>query len=145
MYLAECLQFARDHPVCSFATTEGLQPRVRTFILWYADSEGFWFHTVAFKPVVGQVRRNPLVELCFMAQPEPPEPVRMMRVSGICDIVEDDATKARLYDEHMAMLEHDRREALEPLLVAFRVHSGEIRFWRMENFLMDKETFRVGF
>jgi uncharacterized pyridoxamine 5'-phosphate oxidase family protein len=145
MHLADCLQFARDHPVCSFATTEEIQPRVRSFLLWYADPAGFYFHTVGFKKVDDQVRKNRHVELCFTAPPEFPDPVRMMRVTGECEIIEDPKVISQLFDERLSFLDLGTREAIEPLLVVLRVHSGEIRFWVMENFLMDKESLRIEF
>lgn len=145
MKIADCLQFAREHPVCSFATMDGNQPRVRVYMLWYTDLTGFYFHTVGFKQAVDQIRKNPKVELCFTAPPSPPEPLRMMRVSGTCDIIDDPAILSRLYDERISHLPLGSREALLPLLVVLHVSKGEIRFWKMENFLMEKEILRIDF
>jgi hypothetical protein len=85
------------------------------------------------------------VELCFTAPPEFPDPVRMMRVTGECEIIEDPKVISQLFDERLSFLDLGTREAIEPLLVVLRVHSGEIRFWVMENFLMDKESLRIEF
>jgi hypothetical protein len=66
----KCMQFANDHPMCSVATVDGDQPRVRTFGLWFADKDGFYFSTGKTKSIYRQCTANPKVELCFYAPPE---------------------------------------------------------------------------
>ena len=43
MDFQDCIKFATEIPVCYLATADGDQPRVRTFLLWYADETGFYF------------------------------------------------------------------------------------------------------
>jgi uncharacterized pyridoxamine 5'-phosphate oxidase family protein len=51
--------------VCSLATVDGDQPRVRTFLLWRANEDGFYFETFNPKDVYKQLKSNPKVEMCF--------------------------------------------------------------------------------
>jgi uncharacterized pyridoxamine 5'-phosphate oxidase family protein len=47
------------------ATMDGDQPRVRVFLMWFADESGFYFHTGVAKRVCQQLRRNPKIEICL--------------------------------------------------------------------------------
>jgi len=38
-------EMIQRHPVCSVATLEGNQPRLRMFWTWFVDDEGLYFHT----------------------------------------------------------------------------------------------------
>jgi uncharacterized pyridoxamine 5'-phosphate oxidase family protein len=39
----DCIKFANENPVCYIATMDGDQPRVRGFLMWFADEKGFYF------------------------------------------------------------------------------------------------------
>ena len=65
MELQDYTQFATENPVCYLATAEGDQPRVRTWLLWFADESGFYFVAMAPKEVTKQMQQNPKVEVCF--------------------------------------------------------------------------------
>ena len=105
MDIHDCFVFANRHPICSLATMDGDQPRVRTFTLWFADQSGFYFDTVATKNVVMQLETNPRCEVCFLAPPRPPDPAEMMRVTGSVEFLEDSAIKARHLEER-PILQH---------------------------------------
>ncbi len=52
MDFRDCLKFASDNPVSFIATQDREMPRVRAFLMWFADESGFYYH-------------NPNVEVCF--------------------------------------------------------------------------------
>jgi len=145
MEISDCFSFANRHPVCSFATVDGDQPRVRALTLWFADRTGFWFDTVATKNVVMQLEANPRCEACFIAPPRPPAPAEMMRVAGTVEFLDDPAIKARLLEERPILKRSDITIPDDPLLQIFRIPHGEVRIWLMENYLMGKETAKFGF
>jgi uncharacterized pyridoxamine 5'-phosphate oxidase family protein len=122
---AKCVQFAHDHPTCSIATVDGEQPRVRTFGLWFADKDGFYFSTGKTKSFYRQVAANPKVELCFYAPPErgPEEGGSvdigtMMRASGRVKFLDDAGFKKRLLDERPFLRSYADNVAI------FRVQNG---------------------
>ena len=43
MDISECALFANKNPVTYIATTDGDQPRVRAFAMWFADETGFYY------------------------------------------------------------------------------------------------------
>jgi len=136
----ECWRFARNFPLCAFATATGSQPRVRTLLLWSVMNDAFYFHTGASTHLAKEIKRNPKVEICFTAPPIPPLPARMMRVTGFCECVDDKPMKARLFDERPSLVSLGYSGPDDPELVILRVHSGEIRFFTMETFLMEKDS-----
>ena len=95
----DCIKFANENPVCYIATMDGDQPRVRGFLMWFADENGFYFHTAASKEVCKQLKNNPKVELCFYAPETHPNVGKMMRVAGEVEFLNDIALKARLLEE----------------------------------------------
>jgi len=82
MDFKDCIEFANKNPICYLATVEGDQPRVRAFGMWFADAQGFYFHTGAPKAVCRQLKENQKVEVCFYAPAPPPNLGKMMRVAG---------------------------------------------------------------
>jgi len=142
----KCVQFAHDHPTCSIATVDGEQPRVRTFGLWFADKDGFYFSTGKTKSIYRQVAANPKVELCFYAPPEcrPEEGGSvdigtMMRASGRVKFLDDAGFKKRLLDERPFLRSDADNVAM------FRVQNGEAWFWTWENNLREAEIKRIPF
>ncbi len=140
MDLEECAKFANDNPVGYVATVEGDQPRVRAFLMWFADESGFYFHTGEPKNVCKQLRRNPKTEVCFSSQ----SCDRTMRVAGIVEFLDDANLRARLIEERpflKAIVEGPE----DPALVIFRISHGEARFWTMELNMKEDEAPRVEF
>ena len=60
--LKEIIDFANQNPSTWVATCEGDQPRVRGFLMWFADESGFYFHTAKKKSIASQLEKNPKVE-----------------------------------------------------------------------------------
>ena len=128
----ECIKFATEHPVCWLATVEGDQPRVRTFLLWRANENGFYFETFEPKDVYEQLKKNPKVEICFFNSASDLEKAKTMRIAGEVEFLNDPELKKQLLEERPFLQE------AAPVLEIFRVHSGEAFFWTMADFLKEK-------
>ena len=139
MTMQECISFATEHPVCSLATVDGNQPRVRTFLLWRADENGFYFETLNPKDVYEQLRNNPKVEICFFNHESELEKAKTMRLSGEVEFLDDPDLKKQLLQDWPFL------QDAEPVLELFRVRSGEAFFWTMNDILKEKEIERVKF
>jgi len=140
----DCIKFANENQVCYIATVDGAQPRVRGFLMWFADENGFYFHTGATKDVCKQLKSNPKVEVCFY-RPGDPQTAKMMRVAGEVEFLDDIALKTRLLEERPFLKVIVRSGAEDPLLVVFRVYNGEAHFWTMEDNMHESEIERITF
>ena len=128
MDITDCVKFANENPVTYIATTDGDQPRVRAFAMWFADKSGFYYHTGSAKAVCRQLKKNPNVELCFYKPGEAAG--TMMRVTGKVEFLEDAALMDRLFRDRPWM--KDITKAAPDVKVAmFRVAHGEAYFWTM--------------
>ena len=145
MTLQDCVKFASENPVCYIATTEGDQPRVRAFGLWYADESGFYFHCGSMKAVCHQLERNPKTEVCFYAPAQMPDPGTMLRVAGRVEFLNDTALRSRLLEERPFLKEMGITGPDDPMLAVFRIASGEAYFWTMANNMHEAEAERVRF
>lgn len=139
MKFQEYIDFATEHPVCSLATVDGDQPRVRTFLLWRANENGFYFETFNPKDVYRQMKDNPKVEICFFNNESDFEKAKTMRLSGKVEFLEDADLKKQLLQDWPFLQE------AEPILELFRVASGEAFFWTMSDMSKEKEIERVKF
>ena len=145
MNIQDCIKFANENPVCYIATVDGDQPRVRGFLMWFADENGFYFHTATSKDVCKQLKNNPKLEICFYAPKAPPNVEKMMRVAGEIEFLEDISLKRRLLEERSFLNAIATGGAEDPLLVVFRVCTGEAYFWTMETNMRESETERIKF
>ncbi len=145
MDLKDYIEFANKNPSCFIATAEGDQPRVRGFLLWYADESGFYFHTGTTKNVCRQLKKNPKLEVCFIAPSQNQADIKMMRVSGKVKFVDDLKLKARLLEERPFLKALGTGKPDDPMLAVFRIYTGEAHFWKMENNLRESEIERVKF
>lgn len=139
MTMQECISFATEHPVCSLATLDGDQPRVRTFLLWRANEDGFYFETFNPKDVYKQLKGNPKVEICFFNNESDLEKAKTMRLTGTVEFLDDPDLKKQLLQDWPFL------QDAEPVLELFRVQSGEAFFWTMNDVLKEKEIQRVKF
>lgn len=141
MDMKECISFANQNPVGHVATMDDDQPRVRAFLMWYADESGFYFHTAETKKVCRQLGKNPKVEVCFCSSPNFEQ---MMRVTGTVEFLTDSAMRARLMEER-SFLKAIVKGPDDPLLVIFRIPHGEATFWTMADNLKEDQMPRVTF
>ena len=65
MDFRDCLKFASDNPVSFIASMEGEQPRVRAFLMWFADESGFYYHTGTAKSMAENMREAEIPRIKF--------------------------------------------------------------------------------
>jgi len=132
----DCIKFANENPVCSFATVENDQPRVRLLGFWFADETGFYFQTGTVKEMTKQIKANPKVEVCFYKH----EGMigTMLRVAGEVEFLADRSLKEKVINDR-PFLKSFGLSADSPGLVIFRISHGQAHFWTMENNLKPKE------
>jgi pyridoxamine 5'-phosphate oxidase len=136
MDIKECIRFANENPLCSLATVEVDQPRVRMVGLWYADETGFYFQTNATKELYGDLEANPKVEVCFYKH----EGMigTMLRVAGEIQLVTDLQYRERVMKDR-PFLKSFGLTVDNPNLCIFKIKHGEAHFWTMENNMRPKE------
>lgn len=113
--------------------------------MWFADDKGFHFHTGAPKAVCKQLREKPKVDVCFYAPAPPPNPGKMMRVTGEVEFLDDIAFKTRLLEERPFLKQIGPGKPDDPSLLVFRIYKGEAHSWTMETNLRESETERIRF
>jgi len=136
MNIQDCIKFANENPICSLATVENDQPRVRILGFWFADETGFYFQTSTVKEFPNHLILNPKTEVCFYKHEEMLG--TMLRISGQAEFVADPELKEK------AMLDRPFLKTFgltldSPKLVLFRIRHGQAHFWTMENNLKPKE------
>ena len=136
MEIKDCIKFANENPICSLATVENGQPRVRILGFWFADETGFYFQTSTIKEIPGQLRKNPKSEVCFYKH----EGMigTMLRVSGEAEFIDDLSYKEKVLADR-PFLKSFGITADSPKLVIFRICHGQAHFWTMDNNLKPKE------
>jgi len=139
MNLNDCIQFANANPLCSFATVENDQPRVRILGFWYADESGFYFQTSTIKEIPGQLQANPKTEVCFYHH----EGMigTMLRVSGEVEFLDEPFYKEKALTDRPFLKSFGISEN-SPKLTLFRIAHGQAYFWSMDNNLKPKEYIR---
>jgi pyridoxamine 5'-phosphate oxidase len=144
MDLQDCTKFATENPVCYVATMDGDQPRVRGFLMWYADESGFYFITFSPKAVHEQLQKNPKVEVCFYNNPPELGDAKQMRVTGQAEFLDDEEVREKAY-ENRSFLDPMAGQSVRPFTRAFRISTGEAHFWTLADVLKEPELERVKF
>jgi pyridoxamine 5'-phosphate oxidase len=136
MNIKDCIKFTNENPICSFATVENDQPRVRLLGFWFADETGFYFQTSTIKDIPHQLEMNPKTEVCFYKQ----EGMlgTMLRISGEVEFLTDSKLKERVFADR-PFLKSFGLTIDSPSLIMFRISHGQAHFWTMENNLKPKE------
>ena len=136
MNIQDCIDFANANPLCSFATEENDQPRVRILGFWFADETGFYFQTSTIKEIPGQLKANPKTEVCFYHH----EGMigTMLRVSGAVEFLDEPFYKEKALIDRPFLKNFGITEN-SPKLALFRIAHGQAHFWTMENNLKPKE------
>ncbi len=140
----DCVKFANEHPLCYIATADGDQPRVRAFKMLFADNTGFYFQTASAKAVYRELKTNKKVELNFYA-PGTPQTDKVLRVAGEVEFLDDIPLKTRVLKERPFLKKTGIKGPEDPLLVVFRVYTGEAYFWTMAYSLRESEIERIKF
>jgi uncharacterized pyridoxamine 5'-phosphate oxidase family protein len=136
-----CIEFANAKKVCSLATADGDQPRVRAMEMWYADKTGFYFQSQTVKAVYKQIEKNPKVELYFRDE----KSGKVMRVYGLVKTINDPVIRARCIKERSVVKDFGITEADDPRLGVFQVYTGEAYFWTGADSMKEADIPRIKF
>jgi uncharacterized pyridoxamine 5'-phosphate oxidase family protein len=123
---------------------DGDQPRVRGFMMCFADENGFYFSTLSPKEVTKQLKANPKVEICYYNNPAELQGARQMRVTGEIEWVDDEALHKKICEQR-AFLADIVGQPIEPVMKLFRIHSGKAHFWTLMDNLKEPELERIKF
>ena len=143
MDIQDYIDFAKENPLCSLATLDGDQPRVRIFWFWFADENGFHFETLAMKEVFKQLQQHSKVEVCFFNNAAEPENWKSMRVTGKVEFLDDMTLKEKLFVD-MPMLGNFGKPD-DPVFQIFRINNGDAHFWTLADVGKEQEIERVSF
>jgi len=138
MSFKDVLAFAKENPVCSIATVDNDQPRVRAFLTVLFDDDKIYFTTASTKNVFKQLAKNPKVELCYCSQ----DFSKMMRITGEIEVIDDRAKKQKLVDERDYLKGF---KADDPNFKLLRLSHGSARFWTLENNTRENEIEAIEF
>jgi pyridoxamine 5'-phosphate oxidase len=136
MTIQDCINFTNENPICSLATIDNGQPRVRLVGFWFADETGFYFQTGAIKDMAKQLKINPKMEACFYKQEG--RHGTMMRLAGEVEFLDDIKLKERALRDRPFLKEFGLT-ADSPRLLVFRLSHGKAYFWNEERNLLPKE------
>jgi pyridoxamine 5'-phosphate oxidase len=141
MEFKDCIKFANENKASYIGTIDGNQPRVRGFMMWYADETGFYYHTGAKKPVYSQLKQNPKVETCFYNPAE--DGGVMMRVAGTVEFIDDNELRGKLVEERQFLKAWGFTAESKDLII-FRIAKGEAYFWTMKTNFDPKKAIKFG-
>lgn len=152
MDFQDCIKFANDNATCIVATAERSQPRARYLRMCYADETGFYFQIASVKAIYKQLQDNDKVELCFVARDIFTDPeshsapgVKQLRVYGKAKIVDDMATRSKIFHERPFLKEMGIETPDNSLLVVFQIYTGEAYFWKTEDSMKEGSIPRIKF
>ena len=144
MNLQECIEFANEHPDVYFATDDNGQPRVRGIMLWFADETGFYFQTQSVKSFCKQLQKNNRVEVIF-TNSTGTKPSKVMRVTGLIQFIEDIEMKKRVLSDRPFLKTMGIMDPEDPVLVVFKIYTGEAFFWTLKDSMHESEIKRIRF
>ena len=133
----DVLDFVKKNPVCTLATIDKDQPRVRAFTTAFLD-DTIYFTTGRPKDVHAQLVKNPRVEVCYCT----PGFGTMLRIAGELEFVDDPAKKQRLIDEKPYLRNFT---ADSPEFVLLRLPHGTARFWTIADNMQEKRAKAIEF
>lgn len=130
----QILDFINKNPVFTLATADENQPHVRYIMIYRADEEGLVFSTGENKDLNNQLKRNPMVEMCFYNIEEQ----KQIRVSGTPEKIEDIKLKKQIVEDFPFLREWVDREGYD-VLVIYILKNGKATVWTMETTFAPKE------
>ncbi len=123
----EILEFATKNPVCSLATIDGNQPRVRTIMLYKADEDGIIFCTGRDKAMNKQLQANPATELCFYNA----EQGLQVRIEGTVEMLDDLELKKKIVEAFTFLKPWVESQGYE-VMICYRLNNARAVTWTME-------------
>lgn len=144
MDLQDCITFANEHPDVYFATDDDGQPRVRGMMLWFADETGFYFQTQSVKAFCRQLQKNNRVEVIFKNSSDT-KPTKIMRLTGLIKFIDDIELKKKVLVDRPFLKSMGLIDPADPVLVVFRIYTGEAFFWTLKDSMHESEIERIRF
>jgi len=123
----EILEFVTKNPVCSLATIDGNQPRVRTIMLYKADENGIIFCTGRDKAMNKQLQANPAAELCFYNT----EQGLQVRIEGAVEMLDDLELKKKVLEAFTFLKPWVESQGYE-VMICYRLNNARAVTWTME-------------
>lgn len=136
--IEEIREFTNQNPSAWVSTTVGDQPHVRAMAMWFADENGFYFHTGTQKRLCSQLRDNPKVELGFTSVAEDMSQLQMVRVTGSIEQVQDSELEKRLFEDR-PWLNQVFEAYPDDRIFIFRIAHGEAQYWDMSRNCREKD------
>ena len=144
MDIQDCIKFANEHPDAYFATCDNGQPRVRGMMLWFADKTGFYFQSQSVKAFCKQLQKNNRVEVCFINSTGG-KPSKVMRITGLVSFIDDIELKKKVLEDRPFLKVMGINDPEDPVLVVFKIYSGEAFFWTLKDSMHESEIERIRF
>jgi uncharacterized pyridoxamine 5'-phosphate oxidase family protein len=138
MSLHDILAFVKENPVCTIATMDGEQPRLRAFLTVLFDDEKIYFTTASTKNIYKQICKNPKIELCYLSS----NFSKMLRITGEIEVIDDRAKKQKLIDERNYLKGFT---ADNPTFKLLRLSHGSAHFWTIEDNLKEHKIVVIKF
>jgi pyridoxamine 5'-phosphate oxidase len=134
----EILEFATKNPVCSLATIDGNQPRVRTIMLYKADENGIIFCTGRDKAVHKQLQANPAAELCFYNA----EQGLQVRIEGSVEMLDDLELKKKIVEAFTFLKPWVESQGYE-VMICYRLSNARAVTWTMQTNFEPKQYIQL--
>lgn len=134
----EVLEFAAKNAVCSLATIDGNQPRVRIIMLYQADESGIIFCTGRHKALNAQLQANPAVEMCFYNAEEG----RQVRIEGTVEMLDDLELKKEVVEKFTFLKPLVESQGYE-VMVCYRLTNARATTWTMETAFEPKQYIQL--
>ena len=125
MNIQDCVKFATENPVCF-------------------NEHGFYFTTLSPKAFSKQLKQNSRVEVCFYNNPAELKDAKQMRVTGEIEFLDDKELLKKVYEERV-FLERLAGQPIEHLFEVFRLPTGEVYFWTLQDVMKESEVERLRF
>ena len=134
----EILEFVTKNPVCSLATIDGNQPRVRTIMLYKADENGIIFCTSRDKAVHKQLQANPAAELCFYNA----EQGLQVRIEGAVEMLDDLELKKKVVEAFTFLKPWVESQGYE-VMICYRLNNARAVTWTMDTNFEPKQYIQL--
>jgi len=134
----EILEFVTKNPVCSLATIDGNQPRVRTIMLYKADENGIIFCTGRDKAVHKQLQANPAAELCFYNA----EQGLQVRIEGTVEMLDDLELKKKVVEAFTFLKPWVESQGYE-VMICYHLKNARALTWTMETNFEPKQYIQL--
>jgi len=134
----EILEFATKNPVCSLATIDGNQPRVRTIMLYKADENGIIFCTGRDKAMNKQLQANPATELCFYNADQGLQ----VRIEGVVEMLDDSELKKKIVEAFTFLKPWVESQGYE-VMICYLLNNARAVTWTMETNFEPKQYIQL--